>query len=127
MGEGSFDTVALAVERAVEASLDFAHGSWWDDSSDTTFRQMVQDRVGVVTFVGEHCPWPEIAKQYDGLCAVACLASGQHEATWHPKLIGEQMDLGRQTSSTPPQSGIPSLFFAPSPPADERERHWNRS
>ena len=72
---------------------------------------MVEDGVGVVALVGEHGLRAAIAEQRDGLGAVIGLAAGQHEAERQPQRIGEQVDLGRQTSSTPPQSGLRSPFF----------------
>jgi hypothetical protein len=111
VGEGSFDAVALAVKRPVEAALHLAHGARWDDGLDAMLGEMVQDRVGIVALVGEHGLGTTPAKQSDGLGTVVGLAAGQYEVEWQAKLIGEQVDLGRQTSSTPPQSGLRSPFF----------------
>ena len=72
---------------------------------------MVEDGVGVVALVGEHGLGAMIAEQRDGLGAVISLAAGQHEAERQSKRIGEQVDPGRQTSSTPPQSALRSPFF----------------
>src|ERR1700738_499411 len=111
VGEGAFDAVALAVEGAVEAALHLADGSRRDDGGDIAFVEMVEDGVGVVALVGEHGLGAMIAEQRDGLGAVISLAAGQHEAERQSKRIGEQVDLGRQASSTPPQSGLRSPFF----------------
>jgi len=111
MGEGAFDAVALSVEGAVEAALELTHGSRRDDGNDAAFVEMVEDGVGVVALVGEHRLRATVSEQRDGLGAVVGLAAAQHKAERQPERIGEQMDLGRQTSSTPPQSGIRSPFF----------------
>jgi hypothetical protein len=111
VGEGAFDAVALPIEGTVEAALDFADGSGRDDGGDAALAEMVEDEVGVVALVGEHRPWAAIAEQHDGLGAVIGLAAGQHEAERQPEGIGKQVDLGRQTSSTPPQSALRSPFF----------------
>jgi hypothetical protein len=111
MGEGTFDAVALAVESAVEVALDFAQRSRRDDGSDAAFAKMAQNGVGVVALVGEYGLRAAFAEQRDSLSRVVGLASGQHEAKWQSKLIREQVDFGRQTSSTPPQSGLRSPFF----------------
>lgn len=88
---------------------------------------MIEDGVGIVALVGEHRLRAAIAEQCDGLGAVVGLAARQHEAQRQPQRVGEQVDLGRQTSSTPPQSALRTLFFAPPQPVDGRERRWNRS
>jgi hypothetical protein len=111
MGEGAFDAVALTVEGAVEAALDLADRTRRDDGGDAAFAEMIEDGVGVVALVGEHGLGAVIAEQRDRLGAVIDLAAGQPEAERPSKRIGEQVDLGRQTSSTPPQSGLRSPFF----------------
>ena len=111
MGEGPFDAISLAIEGSVEAALHFAHRTRWDDGSDAAVAEVIEDRIGVVSFVGQYGLGAAVAEQSDGLGAVMGLATGQHEAERQAKLIGEQVDLGRQTSSTPPQSGLRSPFF----------------
>jgi hypothetical protein len=111
VSEGAFDAVSLSIEGAVEAALDDTMRAWRDDGGDAAFAEMVEDRVGVVASVGEYRLRAAIAEQRDGLGAVVSLAARQHEAERQPKRIGKQMDLGRQTSSTPPQSALRSPFF----------------
>ena len=109
--EGSFDAVALSVEGAVEAALDGAMRTWRDDGGDAALVEMVEDGIGVVALVGEHRLRAAIAEQRDGLGAIVDLAAGQYEAERQPECVGEQVDLGRQTSSTPPQSALRSPLF----------------
>ena len=111
MGEGSLDAVALAIERVIEAALHFSQGAGRDDGGDATLGQVVQDGVGVVALVGEHGFRFARAEQRDGLGAIMRLAAGQNESEWQPEFIREQVNLGRQTSSTPPQSGLLTPFF----------------
>ncbi len=111
MGEGTFDAVALAVEYPVEVGLNFAHRTRWDDGGDAAVAEVIEDQIGVVPFVRQYGLRAAVAEQSDSLGAVMGLAAGQHEAQRQAKLIGEQVDLGRQTSSTPPQSGLRSPFF----------------
>ena len=111
MGEGAFDAVALAVEGAVEAALDLADRTRRDDGGDAALVEMMEDRVGVVALVGQHRLRAVVAEQRDGLGAVIGLAAGQDEVERPSKRVGEQVDLGRQTSSTPPQSALRSPFF----------------
>lgn len=109
--EGSFYAVSLAIEVAVEVALDLAHGTRRNDGLDVPFGEMAEDGVGIVALVSEYGFGLAVAEQRDGLGAIVGLAASQHEAKGKAKRIGEQMDLGRQTSSTPPQSGLRSPFF----------------
>ncbi len=111
VSEGSFDAVALAIERAVEGALDLACCAWRNDRLDATFGEMAEDRVGIVALVSQHSLGLALAEQRESLGAIVGLTAGQHEAEGQTKLVGDQMDLGRQTSSTPPQSGLRSPFF----------------
>ena len=127
VGEGSFDAVTLAIKRPVEAALHLSHRAGRDDGSDAAFSQVVEDGIGIVALVGEHGLGFSVPEQRKGLGAIMRLAAGQDESEWQPEFIREQVNLGRQTSSTPPQSGLLTPFFAPSQPAGGRERRWNRS
>ena len=111
VSEGAFDAVALAVEGAIEAALDGAMRARWDNGGDAALVQMREDRVGVIALVGDHGLGPTVAEQRDGLSAVIGLAAGQHEAERQAEGVGKQVDLGCQTSSTPPQSALLSPFF----------------
>ena len=111
VGEGSFDAVTLAVEGPVEAALHLSHGAGRDYGGDAAFGQMVEDWIGVIALVGQHGLGLSVAEQRQGLGAIVGLATGEHEAEGQTKLVREQVDLGRQTSSTPPQSGLRTPFF----------------
>jgi len=90
MSEGPFDAIALAIEGSVEAALHFAHRTRWDDGGDAAVAEVIEDRIGVVSFVGQYGLGAEVAEQSDGLGAVMGLATGQHEAERQAKFIGEQ-------------------------------------
>ncbi len=72
---------------------------------------MIEDGVGVIALVGDDGFSAEIAEQRNGLGAVVGLAAGQNEAQGQAQSVGEQVNLGCQTSSTPPQSGFLNPFF----------------
>ena len=111
VSEGSFDAIALLIEGFVEGSLHQAHAAGWNDGFDATLGEVVQDRVGVVALVREHGYGLSVAEQRQGLGAIVRLAAGKHEAERQAERVGEQVNLGRQTSSIPPQSAPLSLFF----------------
>jgi hypothetical protein len=108
---GSLDAVWLAIQSFVEGSLYQAHAAGRDDGLDAAPGQIIEDRVGVVAFAGDHGFRLPLAQQNEGLGAVMRLATGEVEAGRQAQIVGQQVDLGRQTSSTPPQSGVRSPFF----------------
>lgn len=111
VAEGAFDAVALFVQRAVEGALLLAIAARRDDSGDATFGQMFDDGGAVIALVGQYGFGLPFAQQGKSLGAVMGLTGCQVEAERQAKFVGQQMDLGRQTSSTPPQSGVRSPFF----------------
>ena len=74
---------------------------------------MVQDGLAVIALVGQHPCGFSISKQPDGLGAVVDLAAGDHEVDRQAQLVGQQMDLGRQTSPGAPQSLVRASFLRP--------------
>ena len=127
MSEGAFDAVALTIYGSVAAELLLAHRAWRDDCLYSALGEMVQDRICVVALVGEHRLRASVSKKRDGMGTVVSMAAGQHEAEWQVKLAGQQVDLGRQTSSTPPREVSAAPFFVPSQLADGPEQRWSRS
>ncbi len=75
--EGSFDAIALAVKSTVEVALHLAQAARRDDGLDFVPGEMVEDGVGVIAFVGDHCLRPQFAEQWQGLGAVVGLAASQ--------------------------------------------------
>jgi hypothetical protein len=74
---------------------------------------MFDDGVGVVSLVGDDGFGMALAEQLDGRGVVADVSSGQQEVQRQAKLVGEQMNFGRQTSSGTPQSLVRPLFLGP--------------
>ena len=111
VGEGSLDAVALPIEGTVEMALDLAHRAGRDNGFDPALLQVLNNEVGVIALVGDHGFGLAFAQQRDGLGAVVDLAAGQNKAERQAEGVGEQVNFGRQTSSTPPQSGFRSPFF----------------
>ena len=74
---------------------------------------MLYDGVGIVAFVGQYGLCLVLTQQRDGLCAVIHLAAGDKKVQGQAQFIGEQMNLGRQTSSGTPQSLVRAPFLRP--------------
>jgi len=125
--EAAFDAVSLFVEGLVVLPLQFAIGLRRDDRDRTHGCDMLDDGVGIVALVGQDILGLSPFQQGDGLCAVVGLPRSYEEVHRQSPLIGQQMDLGRQTSSGTPQSLVLAPFYGPSRPADEPVRSSNRS
>jgi hypothetical protein len=68
---------------------------------------ILDDGVCVVALVGQQSLGLARAQQHDGLSAVIHLATRNQKIQRLSQFIGQQMDLGRQTSSgTPPAHKI---------------------
>lgn len=74
---------------------------------------MGQDAVAVITLVGDDCLGLPLSQQFQGLCAVVDLTRRDEEVDRLAVLIGQQVDLGRQTSSGTPQSLVCAPFLRP--------------
>lgn len=108
-GEAAFDAIALSVEFFIVSSLLFSVGFGGHDGNRSHGFDVVQDGLAIVALVGQRPLGLSLAEQIDGLGAVVDLATGHEEVNRQPPFVGQQMDLGRQTSSGTPQS----LVFAP--------------
>jgi hypothetical protein len=74
---------------------------------------VVEDLLAVVALVGQHPPGLALSEQSDGLGTVVDLSGGNEEVDRQAQLIGQQMDLRRQTSSGAPQSLVRAPFLRP--------------
>ena len=108
-GEASFDAVALSIEFFVVYSLLFSVGFGRHDCGRSHSLDVIEDGLAIVALVGQHPLGLSFPEQLHGLSAVVDLPSRDQKIHWQAQLIGQQMDLRRQTSSGAPQS----LVFAP--------------
>jgi hypothetical protein len=111
VGEGAFDTVSLAIQRSIEASLHLAQAARREDGSNAAFSQRIQDGVGVLAFVGEHRFRLQVAQQCQRPGAVVSLAAGQHKGERQAEFVGHQVNYGRQTTAAPLQNCLRRPFF----------------
>lgn len=107
--EAALDPVALFVEIFVVLALYLAVPFGWNHGFCSHGFNVLNDGVGIVALVGKHGLSLVLAQQLDGLGAVIHLAARDEKVQGKAQFIGEQMNLGRQTSSGTPQS----LVFAP--------------
>lgn len=74
---------------------------------------MGDDRVTVIAFIGQNMTCFPLAQQRDRLGAVVGLSRCDDEVDGQTLFIGQQVDLGRQTSSGAPQSLVGAPFLRP--------------
>ncbi len=107
--EAAFDAVAQLVEGAVVRTLHFTAGSGRNDSFGADALDGSDDGVGVVASVSHHDLGLATGQQRQGLGELSGLASGQPKADRLAQAVGQQVNLGAQSTSGTPQS----LVFAP--------------
>ena len=108
--EAAFDSIALFVEFAVIGALLFAVAFGRDDRHRAYAFRLRQQSIGIVAAVGDDSLGLPIGQQLRGRRILAGLSRGDAELERQTVLVGQQMDLGAQTSSGTPQSRV---FAAP--------------
>ena len=107
--EASFDAVAQLVECAVVRALHLAVYFGWDNGFRAHGLYGGNDGAGVIAAVCHDDLGLAAGQQRQRFRELACLASGQPKADGLAQAVGEQVDLGAQSTSGTPQS----LVFAP--------------
>jgi hypothetical protein len=74
---------------------------------------MLDHLVRLVALVGNHHLRLAVAQQFDGYGVVAHLSGGEAELQRQSRLVDEQVNLGRQSSSATPQSLVRAPFLRP--------------
>jgi hypothetical protein len=110
--EAALDAVALAIERLVVPNPSLATAVRRDHGLHAGRLDRVADGIAVVGFVGDDRIALNAAQHRLGGAALMHLAAGQSEPQRPAEGIGQQMDLGGQSSSGTPQSLVRSPFLA---------------
>lgn len=107
--EAAFDAVAELVEGAIVRSLYLAADLGRDDGFGSDGLDGGDDGVGVVATVGHDEFSRPACEQRQRFGKLPGLAAGEPKRDRLAQAVGEQMNLGAQTTSGTPQS----LVFAP--------------
>jgi hypothetical protein len=107
--EAAFDAVAEFVEGPVVWPLHFTADLGWDDGDGTHGLDGGDDGVGVIASVRHVDLGLTTGQQGRRFGELSGLASGKPEGDGLARAVGQQMDLGAQSTSGTPQS----LVFAP--------------
>lgn len=108
--EASFDAIAQFVEGAVMLSLHLAAATGWDHGYRAQAFDFGHDGSRVIALVGQHSLGLTAFQQRQGFGVFGCLACGQTEGDGLAQAVGQQVDLGAQSTSGTPQSLV---FGAP--------------
>jgi hypothetical protein len=112
-GEASLDAVSFSIEFFVVSALLFAIGLGRYYGNRSHRLDVIEDGLTVVAFVGQHPFCLSRPKQFHGLSAVIDLAACDEKIHRQAQFVGQQMNLGRQTSSGAPQSLVRAPFLRP--------------
>ena len=108
--EASFDAVALFIELFVVGAGLFPVPPWRYDRDRSEAFDLGNDLGRVVPLVGDDSFGLAPFQQADGLSVLGSLTCCDAEVYWQPGFVGQQMDLGAQSTSGTPQSRV---FRAP--------------
>jgi hypothetical protein len=112
-GEASFDAVSLFVKVLIVLPLHLPVRLRRDDRHRAHVGDMLDDRIAVIALVGQDVACLPLSQQRDRLRAVVGLSCRHDEVHRQSVLVGQQVDLGRQTSSGTPQSLVVAPFLRP--------------
>src|SRR5207244_10138537 len=117
--EAALDAVALAIEHLVVRDNRLAAAVRGDHRFHAGSLNSLSDGIAVVGFVGDDRLALDTVQHRLGGAALVHLAAGQAEAQRPPERVGEQMDLGRQSTTGTPQSLVvrPPFLAPPLPVA----------
>ena len=118
--EQVLDLVALAVEVPVGRALLAAGRPGWDHRQDAGGGQGRQDRVGVVSLVGDHRLGRTAVEQGQGLRRVALPPGGQVEGERVAQGVPGRVQLGREAAARAAERLPAGAFFAPAAQACAR-------
>ena len=107
--KASFDAVAELVEGSVVRSLHLSADLGGDDGFGPDGFDGRDDSVGVVAAVGHHDLGLTSRQQWQRFGELSRLPARESEGNGLAQAVGQQVDLGAQSTSGTPQS----LVFAP--------------
>ena len=108
--EKSLDEVAFAIEREITITLHLAVGLWRDHWSDCPLIERADQRIGVVSLVGEQRTRIGIFEQRLRTSQIMVLPWRQHQVDRIAQSVDQRMDFGGQSSARS-ADGLRAVFF----------------
>ena len=97
--EEPLDEIAFAIEREIAVPLHLAVGLWRNHRRDGPLFERVNQRIGVVSLVGEERARIGIFEQRYGASQVMILPRCQHQVARITQGIDERVDFGGQSAA----------------------------
>ena len=113
LAEEALDQIALAVDASVNRAMHETLAGGGDMGFGAAGPDQVEQRIGVITSVGDDVMAFEASEQERCGTQVMVLSGGQHEAHWQAVLIDQGVDLGAQSSTRTADGVILAPFFPP--------------
>jgi hypothetical protein len=111
--EEALDEIALAVDAAVDRSVDEPLAGRGDMGFGAGGSDQVEQAVGVIATIGHDVAASQAGQQIGRRLQVVGLAGGQHQADRQAVLIDDGIDLGAQSSTRAADGVIRAPFFPP--------------
>ena len=112
--EVALDEISLSVDLRVDGALDLSIPLGRDVGATATDADQIDDRLSVVTPVGDESPcWRQALDQIGDGGLVGGLAGGQNDPDRQAVLIYDSVDLGAQSSTRTADGVIRAPFFPP--------------
>jgi len=111
--EEALDQIALAVDASVDGSMDETLACRWDVGPGAAGSDQLEQRVGIITAVGDDVAALQAGQQVWRRAQVVGLAGGQHEPYRQTVLIDEHVDLGAQSATRTADGVILAPFLPP--------------
>ncbi len=111
IAEEPLDEIALAVQDEVGLARLTAIGFGRDDGLDATLLQRSDQRIGVITLVGEESLRLDLIEQRHRLCDVGRLPRRERQRHGIAEGIDDRMDLGRQPTARSADGLALAIFF----------------
>lgn len=112
-GKEALDQIAIAVLVLAECPLIFSVCFRRNDGLGVFAVDIREQRISVVSFVGQDRAWLHLLYQCLCLCYVGDLSAGEREARQLAQPFDTGMDLGRQTAPRTSQGLFTLLFGSP--------------
>ena len=111
--EEALDEIALAVDAAIDGSVDEPLAGRGDVGFGAGGADQVEQAVGVIAAIGHDMAAFQAGQQIGRRLQVVGLAGSQYQPDWQTVLVDDGVDLGAQSSTRAADGVIRAPFFPP--------------
>lgn len=119
----------FAIDKTVVLPRLLAVGTRGNDRDGRSSGNELQEIGGIIPLISNDISATPIAQQRNGLGEVVTMAAGQQNTQRIAQGINQDMNLGRESTTTTPQGlrGLTTVFFSPPPRYNEHARWCYRA